>query len=271
MRAYHRVDPLMDERKSHYTPAQFGAFLKVQLLAGRQTRRGSFRSMTALRGALPVAYVRQIDHLLTEGDLVVRDDGAVYVDGWDEWQEGDLTVGDRMARLRNRHRNATVTGSVTLTVTEPSPAAIRSSVGVGVGISGSDEPENARDSEPEFPVLQWLNAHGCYVRPGNGYHQKLVTACERHDPDELLATLDRLSAAGVPNGDVKGLLFGAIDQLDASKRPILPSLQSVDAAERAEVRNRRVNEDIWKRREEQYRFTGAWDESWGPTPEVAPA
>ena len=40
MRAYHRIDPLMDERKSHYSPAQFGAFVKVQLLAGRQTHRG---------------------------------------------------------------------------------------------------------------------------------------------------------------------------------------------------------------------------------------
>ena len=110
MRAYHRVDPLMDERKSHYTPAQFGAFLKVQLLAGRQTRRGHFRSEAALVGALPAAYARLVPFLVEQRDLIAKADGSLYLDGWDEWQEGDVTVKDRMARLRNRHRNGGVTG-----------------------------------------------------------------------------------------------------------------------------------------------------------------
>lgn len=136
MRAYHRVDPLMDERKSHYTPAQLGAFLKVQLMGGRQTHRGRFRSVEALRHALPEAYARVVPFLLEEGDLVVQPDGTVYIDGWDEWQEGDVTVGERMARLRNRkrneQRNPTVTPPVTKSVTQPSPAAI--GVGVGVGV-----------------------------------------------------------------------------------------------------------------------------------------
>lgn len=113
MRAYHRVDPLMDERKSHYTPAQLGAFLKVQLVAGRQKHRGRFRSLDALRMTLPAAYTRHLAFLVTEGDIVVTDDGCAYVDGWDQWQEGDLTVKDRMAALRNRRRNGTVTGGVT--------------------------------------------------------------------------------------------------------------------------------------------------------------
>lgn len=110
-RAYHRVDPLMDERKSHYSPAQLGAFLKVQLVAGRQKHRGCFRSLAALRGTLPAAYARHVDFLVAEGDLVSLPDGAIYVDGWREWQEGDLTVKDRMAALRNRRRNGTVTGN----------------------------------------------------------------------------------------------------------------------------------------------------------------
>lgn len=152
MRAYHRVDPLMDERKSHYSPAQLGAFLKVQLLAGRQARRGRFRSMKALMGALPAPYARLVGFLIEQGDLIVAEDGLVYVDGWDEWQEGDLTVKDRMAALRNRRRNSTVTGTVTNTVTEPSPTAIRSSVGSSVGV---DALSGATVRAPEvltFPV-----------------------------------------------------------------------------------------------------------------------
>jgi hypothetical protein len=110
MRAYHRVDPLMDERKGHYSPAQLGAFLKVQLLAGRQKHRGRFRSLEALRSTLPAKYATHLPFLVAEGDVVIQKDGCAYIDGWDEWQEGDVTVKERMAKLRNRRRNGTVTG-----------------------------------------------------------------------------------------------------------------------------------------------------------------
>lgn len=108
MRAYHRIDPLMDERKGHYTPAQLGAYLKVQLLAGRQTHRGRFRSAAALVATLPAAYGKHVAFLIEQRDLVTMPDGSLYVDGYDEWQEGDVTVKERMARLRNRHRNGGV-------------------------------------------------------------------------------------------------------------------------------------------------------------------
>ena len=117
MRAYHRVDPLMDERKSHYTPAQFGAFLKVQLVAGRQKHRGHFRSVEALRMTQPAGYARHVAFLVAEGDIAVAGDGTAYLPGWDEWQEGDMTVRDRMAKLRNKHRNNGVTRTVTGGVT----------------------------------------------------------------------------------------------------------------------------------------------------------
>lgn len=113
MKAYLRVDPLIDERKSHYTPAQLGAFVKVLALSSRQAHRGRFRSVKALVGALPAAYGKLVPFLVEQGDLVEQPDGSVYLDGYDEWQEGDVTVRERMARLRNRSRNNWRNGGVT--------------------------------------------------------------------------------------------------------------------------------------------------------------
>lgn len=179
MRAYHRVDPLMDEKKSHYTPSQLGAFMKVQLLAGRQAEPGFFRSKAALEAALPPLYAVELGHLLAEHDLIEQPDGRVYVDGYREWQEGDLTVAERMRRLRERKasdaqkgtqrngdrnggRNGSVSRTVTTraraSVTSASPAAnarrdsLRSSpssVGDSVGVRGVTARENG--SEPMSP------------------------------------------------------------------------------------------------------------------------
>jgi hypothetical protein len=109
VKAYLRIDPLIDERKSDYTPAQLGAYLKVLALGSRQTHRGRFRSMKALVGALPAAYGKHVAFLIEQRDLVTQTDGTLYLDGYDEWQEGDITVGERMARVRNKKRNNGVT------------------------------------------------------------------------------------------------------------------------------------------------------------------
>ena len=99
--------------------------------------------------------------------------------------------------------------------------------------------QNARTSDdrwdaPEQEALVWLSKHGCDVRPGNGYHQKLITAVEVHGVNAMVGMLDRLAGAGTANGDIKGYLFGAIDALNARTRPSLVALEKDDQAERAE-------------------------------------
>jgi hypothetical protein len=76
-----------------------------------------------------------------------------------------------------------------------------------------------------------LAVHGCDVRPGNGYHQKLVVAVEQHGSRAVIGMFDRLARAGTKQGDIKGFLFGAIDALNASSRPKLAALEAEDREE----------------------------------------
>ena len=91
--------------------------------------------------------------------------------------------------------------------------------------------ENARDGwdEPEGEALTWLARHGCDIRPGNGYHRHLVTAVERFGVHAVIGKFDRLSDAGVHDGDLKGFIFGAIDALNP--KPDLKALEREDRDE----------------------------------------
>ena len=112
-RAYLRVDPAMYERKldQGYAVPQIGAFLGCLCLADSQSHRGRFRNLSVLRALLGPA-ARHVPFLVERHDLVVDDRGRVYVDGWDEWQEGDWQVKERLARVRNKHRAGATAASV---------------------------------------------------------------------------------------------------------------------------------------------------------------
>jgi hypothetical protein len=112
VKAYVRFDPLTDERKAYYTDGQFRAFMLLIFAGARQNPRGRFRSDAQLR-ALLGRHARYVPFLVDQGDIRALGGGEIYIDGWDEWQEGDLTVGDRMARLRNRQRNGVTPAPVT--------------------------------------------------------------------------------------------------------------------------------------------------------------
>jgi hypothetical protein len=98
-------------------------------------------------------------------------------------------------------------------------------------------------SDPEGDALVWLARHGCDVRPGNGYHRKLVTATEQYGVNAIVGMFDRLVEAGTHNGDTKGFLFGAIDALDSRHRPKVSELEAEDrAGERKAAHRRRLEQ-----------------------------
>jgi hypothetical protein len=115
-KAYLRIDPNIDQVRT-----DLDSFIRLLCAANRQPRRGYFKSEQIARMVLGKSALHKA---VNAGDLTSCADGSLYVDGWTEWQEGDLNVGERMRRLRNRKRNAAVTQGVTQTVTEPSPNRI---------------------------------------------------------------------------------------------------------------------------------------------------
>jgi hypothetical protein len=240
-RAYLRLDPAFDERKESYPDGPYAALIATLCLAELQPERGRFRSLDYLSRLLG-RRGRHVPYLVEHGDIVLLPDGRPYVEGWDEWQEGDWKVAERVARIRHRKDvtsdvtvdvTSDVTVPVTPLVTAPRLSGAVRSVAVGEAVSGAEPSAPDPWADPEHEAMVWLARHGCDLRPGNGYHQKLVTAVERHGVNSLIGMMDRLAAAGTKNGDIKGFLFGAIDALDARSRPNLAVLEKEERAEAA--------------------------------------
>lgn len=106
-RAYIRISPEFYERKvfeDGYPLPAVGAFMGCLCLGEMQPTRGRFRDLTVLRALLGPA-AKWVKYLIDHEDLIVQPNGSIYIDGWDEWQEGDVTVKERMQRIRNRKAN----------------------------------------------------------------------------------------------------------------------------------------------------------------------
>jgi len=157
-RAYLRVDPGFYERKldQGYSLPQIAAYLGCLCLADAQTVRGRFRNMTVLKALLGPG-ARHAAYLLDRGDLVIQERGRVYVDGWDEWQEGDWQVKERLARVRSRKgMNGTAP-----TVSSDTPLA---GAGAGRSNGGAARPDNVyvafrqlTGKEPDQKETTWLD------------------------------------------------------------------------------------------------------------------
>ena len=139
-RAYLRMDPNIDQH-----PDPLGMVLLL-CAAHRQPHRGRFKSMAVLTRLLGRARIAKLSE---RGDVVTLDDGVLYVDGWDEWQEGDLTVRDRMARLRARDRN----NGVTAPLHDRTNASARASLSPTLTL---ETPEGGPGGTEETPA--WLRA-----------------------------------------------------------------------------------------------------------------
>jgi hypothetical protein len=127
-RAYLRIDPNVDQ----VYPELRNTFVGLLCSGHRQPHRGRYRDRRLVEALHSKPFVRRC-----------------YERGWDEWQEGDLTVADRMRRMRDRRRQKR--NGVT---DQPSPArhgvttdaVAKGSTSSSSGVSDSDSPPNPPQS-----------------------------------------------------------------------------------------------------------------------------
>lgn len=149
MRAYIRIDPNLADRKAEYPDGAYRAFMDTLCFAEQQHPRGRFRNRRLLAVLLDKR-AKWITYLLEHGDLRETESGKLYIDGWDEWQEGDVTVSERMRRLRSRRKDVTPTD--TPPVTEPTVTRPSSGSGRRLAESGDAAPSRAANGSSEPPT-----------------------------------------------------------------------------------------------------------------------
>ncbi|HEX8865860.1 MAG TPA: hypothetical protein VF821_09415 [Lentzea sp.] len=163
MRSYIRLDPRFAERKGSYSDGAYAALIDVFCYAEQQADRGRFKSEAVLKAFLG-RRARHIPYLIERGDLVEQPDGRLYVDGWDEWQEGDWQVAERMRRVRERKRgdggdrNAGDGGDRNGALARRGRGGRRQAVG-GKAPDGSDTTAAAHARAPSAEAAELLKAY----------------------------------------------------------------------------------------------------------------
>lgn len=102
-RAYLRLDPNIDQ-----THPDINGFVRLMCAAARQPERGRFRNLAQLQA---IFGKHRTNQMIARSDVAEQPDGRFYVVGWDEWQEGDFTVAERMRRMRKRRSDGRVTAA----------------------------------------------------------------------------------------------------------------------------------------------------------------
>lgn len=167
------------------------AMVRAMCAAARQPQRGRFREAVVLERAVG----RRAYRLLVErGDVVPADPGpGVYLEGWDELQEGDMTVAERMRRYRKRKRDAKETGAASPHRNGVTTTALdkTSTVGssAGVGSSDSPPPQAGRRKDGTNPRALGTNPRA------NGTSPRQEREAEKRGPVDIGSIL-RAAAAG---------------------------------------------------------------------------
>jgi hypothetical protein len=188
-RAYLRLDPNIDQ-----THPDLDSFVRLMCAAARQPERGRFRDRAVLERAVGKS---KVTRAMARGDVVTLPDGRLYLEGWDEWQEGDHTVAERMKRMRDRRKRSKTVSRVT-PVASPdrndvtTDAVAKELVGI-VGVGDSDDsppPPAGRRANGTNPRAIGTNPRA------NGTSPRQEREAQKRGPTKLHEILSAVQKAG---------------------------------------------------------------------------
>ena len=233
-KAYLRMDPDIDQKH----PDNLADFVRLMCASARQRPRGRFANRAVIDAMFGRATVIRF---LARGDVVVLADGSLYTTGWDEWQEGDMTVAERVRRTRQRKSIALQSRYADVTQSFPEPLLVPLPPSpVSKSLSESTEGESVPSLEPlmeVIAVIERISGRVWSFRPGSW-------AWETLEPDVrdfgAAKVIQLMEAVDIPHPDgaelVKSMHY-ALHPLGSVKPPKAPVEPRVNMAE--ELRKRR--------------------------------
>jgi hypothetical protein len=220
-----------------YPPDAIVAFYALIELAEEQPERGRFESEALVRVLLEGRagtgrrFARQVPYLMAHDDLVTLPDGRLYLDGWDELQEGDVTVSDRVQRHRNRRRNGHVTDDVTVPVTPDVTPSRDARVSDGKTVDG----KTVDGTDPAVSVIDYIEGRArrpFQYRPGSKVWETLMPDVRDFGAERVIAAMSEVPEE---HPDVAQLVFGASRVLHPL---VAPKTMTPAERERAEAQRK---------------------------------
>jgi hypothetical protein len=159
-KAYLRLDPDIDSKH----PDNGWNYIRLLCAANRQRPRGYFHSRETFLSIFGKTLARTF---FERGDVEEAPGGKVYVCGWGVWQEGDLTVAERVSRIRSKRDGVTpvvtpgeeppALPSRYMSVTQPLPSRYPPSTVLTSSVSTSNVPRENEGVREEEPVIEALS------------------------------------------------------------------------------------------------------------------
>lgn len=119
-------------------------------------------------------------------------------------------------------------------------------------------------SQEEGDVFSAMAKAGAYVRPESKMGQRVVGIIARQGGENVKATIARLVERAGQNLSDRQIVFGIEEELEAI--PSKADSREADLAEQRQKHAERVQAEMHARRVERFRYTGEWDDAFGPRP-----
>jgi hypothetical protein len=201
-KAYLRLDPDVDQKH----PDNLAEFIRLMCASARQRPRGRFANKAVLEALFGRAAVGRF---VARGDVEAQPDGSVITAGWSDWQEGDMTVAERVRRTRHKKAEALLDRYTDVTQPFPDPLPIplppstvlTSPVAtVGSETVGETVPSGDPPLMEVIHTIERISRRPWSYRPGSWAWDTLEPDVRDFGPTEVIRALEAVKNIKHPDG-----------------------------------------------------------------------